>query len=68
MTENCGHDSITDVGMVATAGAVRAGDPKWDCRGDAASLRAAMLRRNGDLRAETKASPAGLHIAKVLDN
>lgn len=58
--------SIADVGLVETAVAVRAGDPKVDV-GDAASLRAALLAADAIFVPDTKASTAGIHIAKVLD-
>ena len=58
--------SITDVGLVETAVAVRAGDPKVDV-GDAASLRAVLLAADAIFVPDTKASTAGIHIAKVLD-
>jgi molybdate transport system substrate-binding protein len=58
--------SIADVGLVETAVAVRAGDPTVDV-GDAASLRAALLAADAIFVPDTKASTAGIHIAKVLD-
>jgi len=58
--------SIADVGLVETAVAVRAGDPKVDV-GDAASLRAVLLAADAIFVPDTKASTAGIHIAKVLD-
>jgi molybdate transport system substrate-binding protein len=58
--------SIADVGLVETAVAVRAGDPKVDV-GDAGSLRAALLAADAIFVPDTKASTAGIHIAKVLD-
>jgi molybdate transport system substrate-binding protein len=57
--------SIADVGLVETAVAVRAGDPKVDV-GDAASLRAALLAADAIFVPDTKASTAGIHVAKVL--
>jgi molybdate transport system substrate-binding protein len=57
--------SITDVGLVETAVAVRAGDPKVDV-GDAASLRAALLAADAIFVPDIKASTAGIHVAKVL--
>jgi len=57
--------SIADVGLVETAVAVRAGDPKVSV-GDAASLRAALLAADAIFVPDTKASTAGIHIAKVL--
>jgi molybdate transport system substrate-binding protein len=57
--------SIADVGLVETAVAVRAGDPKVDV-GDAAGLRAALLAADAIFVPDTKASTAGIHVAKVL--
>lgn len=57
--------SIADVGLVETAVAVRAGDPKLEV-GDAASLRAALLAADAIFVPDIKASTAGIHIAKVL--
>lgn len=57
--------SITDVGLVETAVAVRTGDPKVSV-GDAASLRAALLAADTIFAPDTKASTAGIHVAKVL--
>jgi molybdate transport system substrate-binding protein len=57
--------SIADVGLVETAVAVRAGDPKVDVR-DAAGLRAALLAADAIFLPDTKASTAGIHVAKVL--
>jgi molybdate transport system substrate-binding protein len=57
--------SITDVGLVETAVAVRAGDPKVSI-GDAASLRVALLAADAIFVPDTKASTAGIHVAKVL--
>ena len=57
--------SIADVGLVETAVAVRAGDPKVSV-GDAASLRAALLAADAIFVPDTKASTAGIHVAKVL--
>jgi molybdate transport system substrate-binding protein len=57
--------SITDVGLVETAVAVRAGDPKAQVD-DAASLRAALLAADAIFFPDTKASTAGIHVAKVL--
>jgi molybdate transport system substrate-binding protein len=57
--------SIADVGLVETAVAVRANDPKVSV-GDAASLRAALLAADAIFVPDTKASTAGIHIAKVL--
>jgi len=57
--------SITDVGLVETALAVRAGDPLVTAN-DAASLRAALLAADAIFVPDTKASTAGIHVAKVL--
>jgi len=57
--------SIADVGLVETAVAVRANDPKVSVN-DAASLRAALLAANAIFVPDIKASTAGIHVAKVL--
>jgi molybdate transport system substrate-binding protein len=57
--------SIADVGLVETAVAVRAGDPKVSV-GDAASLCAALIGADAIFVPDTKASTAGIHVAKVL--
>ena len=57
--------SVTDVGLVETALAVRAGDPLVTAS-DAASLRAALLAADAIFVPDTKASTAGIHVAKVL--
>jgi molybdate transport system substrate-binding protein len=57
--------SIADVGLVETAVAVRAGDPKVPV-GDAASLRSALLAADAIFVPDIKASTAGIHIARVL--
>jgi molybdate transport system substrate-binding protein len=57
--------SISDVGLVETAIAVRAGDPLVRVN-DVASLRAALLAADAIFVPDTKASTAGLHVAKVL--
>jgi molybdate transport system substrate-binding protein len=57
--------SIADVGLVETAVAVRAGDPKVEV-GDAAGLRAALLAADAIFVPDIKASTAGIHVAKVL--
>jgi molybdate transport system substrate-binding protein len=58
--------SISDVGLVETALAVRAGDPQVKVT-DAATLRAAFLAADAIFVPDTKASTAGIHVAKVLD-
>jgi molybdate transport system substrate-binding protein len=57
--------SISDVGLVETALAVRAGDPKVVAR-DEAGLREALLASDAIFVPDTKASTAGIHVAKVL--
>jgi molybdate transport system substrate-binding protein len=57
--------SISDVGLVETALAVRANDPKVAVK-DAASLRAALLGSDAIFVPDTGASTAGIHVAKVL--
>jgi molybdate transport system substrate-binding protein len=57
--------SITDIGMVETAIAVRAGDPFASVH-DAASLRQVLLGADAIFVPDTKASTAGIHVAKVL--
>jgi molybdate transport system substrate-binding protein len=58
--------SVADVGLVETAVAVRAGDPKVAV-GDIASLRAALLAADAIFVPDIKASTAGIHVAKVLE-
>jgi molybdate transport system substrate-binding protein len=57
--------SISDVGLVETALAVRAGDPKVVAR-DEAGLREALLASDAIFVPDTRASTAGIHVAKVL--
>jgi len=57
--------SISDIGLVETAIAVRAGDPQVSVN-DAAGLRAALLAADAIFVPDTKASTAGIHVAKVL--
>ena len=57
--------SITDVGRVETALAVRDADPLVSAP-DAASLRAVFLAADAIFVPDTKASTAGIHVAKVL--
>jgi molybdate transport system substrate-binding protein len=59
------RNSIADVGPVETALAVRAGDPQV-VASDAAALRAAFLAADAIFVPDTKASTAGIHVAKVL--
>lgn len=58
--------SISDVGMVETALAVRTGDPQASVR-DAADLREALLGSDAIFVPDTKASTAGIHVANVLE-
>jgi molybdate transport system substrate-binding protein len=58
-------DSISDIGLVETALAVRAGDPLTSVN-DAAGLRAALLAADAIFVPDTKASTAGIHVAKIL--
>jgi molybdate transport system substrate-binding protein len=58
--------SISDLGLVETALAVRAGDPQVEVT-DAATLRAAFLAADAIFVPDTKASTAGIHVAKVLE-
>jgi molybdate transport system substrate-binding protein len=57
--------SIRDVGRVETALAVRDSDPLVSAP-DAASLRAVFLAADAIFVPDTKASTAGIHVAKVL--
>jgi molybdate transport system substrate-binding protein len=57
--------SITDVGLVETALAVREGDPLVKVR-DQADLREALLASDEIFVPDTKVSTAGIHVAKVL--
>ncbi|QDW39950.1 ABC transporter substrate-binding protein [Bradyrhizobium sp. KBS0727] len=57
--------SISDVGMVETALAVRASDPKVVAR-DEAGLRDALLAADAIFVPDTRVSTAGIHVAKVL--
>jgi molybdate transport system substrate-binding protein len=57
--------SVADIGLVETAIAVRAGDSTVTVD-DAASLRAALLAADAIFVPDTKASTAGIHVAKVL--
>jgi molybdate transport system substrate-binding protein len=58
-------DSISNIGLVETAIAVRAGDPNV-VAADAAALRAAFLAADAIFVPDTKASTAGIHVAKIL--
>jgi molybdate transport system substrate-binding protein len=57
--------SVQDVGRVETALAVREADPLVSA-GDAASLRQAFLQADAIFVPDTKASTAGIHVAKVF--
>jgi molybdate transport system substrate-binding protein len=57
--------SISDVGLVETALAVRIADPQVTVR-DAADLRDALLGADAIFVPDTKASTAGIHVARVL--
>jgi molybdate transport system substrate-binding protein len=57
--------SISDVGLVETALAVRSRDPKVTVN-NAADLRAAFLATDAIFVPDIKASTAGIHVAKVL--
>jgi molybdate transport system substrate-binding protein len=57
--------SIMDIGRVETAIAVRAGDPLASVD-DAASLREVLLGADAIFVPDVKASTAGIHVAKVL--
>lgn len=58
--------SIADIGVVETALAVRAGDAKVTARTEA-DLRNALRDADAIYVPDTKASTAGMHVAKVLD-
>jgi molybdate transport system substrate-binding protein len=57
--------SIADIGLVETAIAIRAGDLPVSVH-DAAALRDAFLTADAIFVPDTKASTAGIHVAKVL--
>jgi molybdate transport system substrate-binding protein len=58
--------SISDVGLVETALAVRSRDPTVSAT-DAATLRSAFRAADAIFVPDTKASTAGIHVAKVLE-
>jgi molybdate transport system substrate-binding protein len=60
------RDTVADIGLVETVIARRAGDPPVRVN-DAASLRQALLAADAIFVPDTKASTAGIHVAKVLD-
>jgi molybdate transport system substrate-binding protein len=57
--------TIANIGVVETAIAVRAGDPQVTVH-DAAALRAVFFAADAIFVPDTKASTAGIHVAKVL--
>ena len=57
--------TISDIGVVETAMAVRAGDPKVRVD-DAAALREAFLAADAIFVPDTRVSTAGIHVAKIL--
>jgi molybdate transport system substrate-binding protein len=57
--------SIRDIGLVETALAVRAGDPKISVT-DAAGLREAFVASDAIFVPDIKVSTAGIHVAKIL--
>jgi molybdate transport system substrate-binding protein len=57
--------SVTDIGLVETAIAIRAGDPKVAVR-NTVELRKAFLAADAIFVPDTRASTAGIHVAKVL--
>ena len=58
--------SIADVGLVETALAVRSRDPQIKVT-DAATLRIAFLAADAIFVPDTRASTAGIHVAKILE-
>jgi molybdate transport system substrate-binding protein len=58
-------ESITDIGLVETALAVRTGDPLTIAK-DAAGLREIFLASDVIFVPDTKASTAGIHVAKIV--
>ena len=58
--------SISDIGRVETAIAVRVADPPVSVQ-DAAQLRDVLLGADAIFVPDTKASTAGIHVAKVLE-
>jgi molybdate transport system substrate-binding protein len=57
--------STSDIGLVETGIAIRVGDPIVSV-GNAAALRDALLAADAIFVPDTKASTAGIHVAKVL--
>ena len=58
--------SVTNIGTVLTAVAVRSGDPVPDI-GNAAGLRAALLAADAIYFPDPKQATAGIHFARVID-
>jgi molybdate transport system substrate-binding protein len=58
-------ETVADIGLVETAIAIRAGDPQVTVP-DAAALRAAFLAADAIFVPDTRASTAGIHVAKIL--
>jgi molybdate transport system substrate-binding protein len=61
------RSSLAAIGSVETTIAVRSSDPKVSV-GDADAVRAALLASDAIFVPDTKASTAGIHVAKVLDH
>jgi molybdate transport system substrate-binding protein len=61
------RSSVAAIGAVETAIAVRTGDPRVSV-GDADALRAALLASDAIFVPDTKASTAGIHVAKMFDD
>jgi molybdate transport system substrate-binding protein len=57
--------SVADIGLVETAIAIRAGDPQVAVR-NTVELRKALLAADEIFVPDTRASTAGIHVAKVL--
>jgi molybdate transport system substrate-binding protein len=57
--------SVADIGLVETAIAIRAGDPQVAV-GNTVELRKAFLAADAIFVPDTRASTAGIHVAKVL--
>lgn len=60
------HDSVADIGDVATAVAIRAGDPMPSV-GNAVSLREALLAADAIYFPDPKLATAGVHFAGVIE-
>ena len=59
--------TITDIGLVETALAVRTGNPQANVK-DADDLRRALLESDAIFVPDTKSSTAGIHVATVLQH